>query len=252
VATIYKMHDSQTVTFQHLNTTRYDAHLKKIYSLKYEQSISDNKKKKKNIFSIILFGESGVGKSTFINALSNYLKYENFEKALLAAQEANSSFLIPSQFTMKNNTNKEETITLDNQNFDVGQSATQYPKMYLFTFKDGIILRIIDTPGIRGNECDAENMRKLLRCLEIFQNLDAICIFLKPNQATDNDFDKILNGILAHFHREALDNIILCVTHEQSRPGTPILFKDYLQRKKINMSGEPFCFDSESFRQVIN
>lgn len=44
--------------------------------------------------NILLLGESGVGKSTFINSFANYMKHENFEDV----QQNNLRVLIPARF----------------------------------------------------------------------------------------------------------------------------------------------------------
>ncbi|CAG8789198.1 10543_t:CDS:2, partial [Gigaspora rosea] len=91
--------------------------------------------------NILLLGETGVGKFTFINALYNYLKYDTLNEAL----SGNMDILIPSKFTVTEE-NYEE------YQFDLGD----------------VIVRFIDSPGIgytRGIGKDKENFENILKCI---------------------------------------------------------------------------------------
>ncbi|CAF4984976.1 unnamed protein product, partial [Rotaria sp. Silwood1] len=124
--------------------------------------------------NILLLGESGVGKSTFINAFVNYLKFDKLKQA-----EKNPVVLIPVSFAITIDDNFTEQVvkfegndTLSNEDHDnLGHSVTQHCKSYVFTLKDGNHhgrkLRIIDTPGIGDTHGSGQDdaMRNILRNL---------------------------------------------------------------------------------------
>ncbi|CAM4762955.1 unnamed protein product [Rotaria magnacalcarata] len=103
--------------------------------------------------NILLLGETGVGKSTFINAFVNYLKFKTFEDA----QSSIHVVLIPVSFLITVGNNFEERVvkfgdydTSNNEDFEhPGESVTQHCRTYEFHLpdNDGQKLCIIDTPG---------------------------------------------------------------------------------------------------------
>ncbi|CAF4623010.1 unnamed protein product [Rotaria sp. Silwood1] len=152
--------------------------------------------KSDEIINILLLGESGVGKSTFINALVNYLKFKTLKEA-----ENNPIVLIPVSFMIMTGDNFEEhLVKFEGSNFfsnedhnHLGQSVTQHCKSYVFTLTDGESrgrkLRIIDTPGIgdtRDSSQDDANLQHILSYINNLTHLNAVCILLKPNNKIES------------------------------------------------------------------
>src|ERR1700709_1441294 len=81
--------------------------------------------------TILLLGETGVGKSTWINGFANFLQYSSVDEA-----EQNPTLcLIPSCFTITDDNYEERLISTGhdkNEVTETGQSATQHPQTYLF------------------------------------------------------------------------------------------------------------------------
>ncbi|CAM4819382.1 unnamed protein product [Rotaria magnacalcarata] len=130
--------------------------------------------------NILLLGQSGVGKSTFINALANYLCNDALEEACKDKIQA----VIPPAFSFTNvNTFERKTIEVGDENEDV-RSCKQQCRSFVFLVGDKN-LRIINSPGIgdtRGLEQDVEDFHKILTYMSQYEHLNGICILLKPNE----------------------------------------------------------------------
>lgn len=218
--------------------------------------------------NILLLGETGVGKSTFINAFVNYLSFDTFEQAELNKPVV----LIPVSFIMTVGDNFDERIVkfggdMDmskNEDFDhPGQSVTQHCKSYVFDLSDGKKLCIIDTPGFgdtRGIEQDDRNMQNILKYINNLSHINAICFLLKPNSSRLNVFFRsCLMQIFDLLGANICKYLTFCFTNARSTfysPGdTGPLLKSML--KSLTIGDVPFtkentfCFDSESFRYLI-
>ncbi|GAB6030236.1 hypothetical protein CHUAL_005912 [Chamberlinius hualienensis] len=216
--------------------------------------------------NILILGESGVGKSTFINAFANYVTFD--EPPIKFYQKLVS--LIPTSFTIYDENNEQSTITFGQQsklhNFEIGEAATRFPCCYEFPLGDKKI-RIIDTPGIGdpdGINKDRENFDNILSFISTFDNLHCICILLKPNCARLTiTFDFCIKQLLCHLHKDASKNIVFVYTHSRStfyRPGDtgPILKKMLVGINKRppyvtipDDSKRVYCLDNEAFRFIL-
>ncbi|CAF0880650.1 unnamed protein product [Adineta ricciae] len=219
--------------------------------------------------TILLLGESGVGKSTFINAIANYLTFDSFQEA----ESSEPVVLIPVSFVITVGDNFEEHIikfgemdNLNNEDFDrPGQSVTQHCKSYLFDLKHkhGKQLRIIDTPGlgdIRGLDQDERNMEHILQYVNNLTHINAICFLLKPNTSRLHIVLRTcFQELFAFLHPSARQNLIFCFTNARSTfytPGdTAPILKAMLQSLSIENvvfnRANTFCFDNEAFRFLV-
>jgi GTP-binding protein EngB required for normal cell division len=222
-----------------------------------------------DVINILLLGETGVGKSTFINAFVNYLTF----KTLKQAESNKPVAFIPVSFLLTTGHQfNEHMVTFgdfdssNNEDFDhPGQSVTQHCRSYLLTLKHmgGIKLRIIDTPGFgdtRGLDQDDKNMQHILKYINNLSHLNAICFLLKPNVSQLNIFFRAcLTQLLDLLGPNARQNIIFCFTNARSTfytPGnTAPLLRAMLDSLSINdipfKKENTFCFDNESFRYLV-
>ncbi|GBG93402.1 hypothetical protein CBR_g68530 [Chara braunii] len=223
-----------------------------------------NKLQMKQEINILLLGETGVGKSTFINAFANYLTFEEMHHV-----KDDLMALIPSQFTvcqLGDYTGVKVCIGTkddDNEEVGAGKSSTQSCKSYLFDYGKYKV-RLIDTPGIgdtRGIEQDKKNFDNILRFLGHHTLIHGICILLKPNSARLNVlFRFCIMELLCHLHKSAKDNIVFVFTNARStfyRPGDtmpPLMemlkkVRDAPPHVRIEVSESTiYCLDNESFR----
>ena len=80
---------------------------------------------------------------------------------------------------------------------------TQQTRTYAFPFGENM-LHLIDTPGIgdtRGDEADKANFENIMKHLTYYEEIHAICILLKPNEARLNlMFKYCIQELLGHLH----------------------------------------------------
>ena len=200
--------------------------------------------KKKNFvqpnkeLNILLLGETGVGKSTWINGFANYLSFDTLEEAELTSEIICP---VPLSFTLTDDNFQQKVVSFGadaNENPQKDQSCTQFPRTYCFSF-NGVAIRLIDTPGIgdtRGVEQDRENFNNILKHIATFDKLHGICILLKPNNARLNvTFQYCIKQLLTNLHKDASQNIVFCFTNSRSTfymPGDTIPALQKLLDKK--------------------
>jgi hypothetical protein len=220
---------------------------------------------KPNELNILLIGETGVGKSTFINAFVNYLAFQSFREA----ENSDPIVLIPISFSITIGNNfEEQKIEFDEPDSNEdhnnsGQSVTQHCKSYIFTIGNNIKLRIIDTPGIgdtRGAEQDNKNIECILSYTNCLPHLNAICFLLKPNATRLHAlFRSCFTQLFNFLGPNARKNVIFCFTNTRATfyaPGdTAKLLKKMLNELPddhipLFAKENTFCFDSESFRYL--
>jgi GTP-binding protein EngB required for normal cell division len=215
--------------------------------------------------NILLIGESGVGKSTFINAFANYLQFDTIQQA----QAGEPTVVIPVSFLMTINNNFDEKLVKfgdidpNEDHNNSGQSVTQQCRSYVFELSPGKKLRVIDTPGFGdtgGEHQDDLNMEVIFSFLNHFTYLNGVCLLFKPNAAQLNRFMYSCFTQLFQYFGEAIrDHFIFCFTNARStffapgdtRPLLQAFFKDFPVKGVPLEKKNTFCFDSESFRYLV-
>ncbi|KAK5656078.1 hypothetical protein OQA88_5217 [Cercophora sp. LCS_1] len=221
--------------------------------------------------NILILGETGVGKSTFINSFVNYLTFESLGKAKASKLE----WVVPCSFsaqTMKRSgaglEMEQHTIRVgsrdDEHDGSKGASATQQTMVYPVAVGSQII-RLIDTPGIgdtRGLAYDKKNMADILSTLSSYQHLHGILILLKSNSARLTvTFEFCIKELLTHLHRAAAQNVAFGFTNTRISNYTPgdtygplsMLLAKVADHAGVSLPLKPetaYSFDSESFRYL--
>ena len=211
--------------------------------------------------NILLLGETGVGKSTWINGIANYLTFPTLDEAV----KRDILSLIPISFTTRDDKYQEIRVIIgsdDNENPQGDQSCTQLPKTYCFKY-GRILVRLIDTPGMgdtRGADKDLDNFKNILSHIAPFDELHGICILLKPNNARLNVmFTYCIQELLTNLHKSACRNIVFCFTNARStfyRPGDTLpALETLLRNNKVNIDTSKntiYCTDNEAIRYLAS
>jgi hypothetical protein len=217
-------------------------------------------------YNILILGETGVGKSMFLNAFHNYLIHESLEEAMADPRELQYS--IPFAFSWKEKVggqvDKREVVVGEATKSETlsraAESGTTKPIIYTFPVDNKVIM-FIDTPGIgdtRGITQDEKNMRSILRTLERggVHKLSAVLILLKPNMTRLTPaFEFCLTEFLRHLHLDIIKNNMLFGFTNASGTRynlgtTEGLLNEVFRKLKTDIAlgdKNQFFFDSEGF-----
>ena len=170
-------------------------------------------------YTVLFIGKSGVGKSTLISGLQHYSDRQSFEEV----KNNKVQICIPVELKIRNDAeNGTEEIAVrvgkpnNNEKFnDDGETVTQKPEAYYFTFRQHII-KVIDTPGFcdsRGIEQDRKHLKLIKNCIYEQNEIHAICVVLKSNSSElPEEFDEIIQNLFSIFPKSALSNVFFFFT----------------------------------------
>ncbi|KAI8715952.1 hypothetical protein NCS52_01104300 [Fusarium sp. LHS14.1] len=219
--------------------------------------------------NILILGETGVGKSTFINGFVNYLKYNTLDEAMRAEK---LTALIPCSFSTqiinKDDPNQEieerviqagDDSREDERDGTKGESATQQTNVYPITIGT-TTYRLVDTPGIGDTrKYDKQNMADMMKTLSDYDVLHGILILFKSNSPRLNVlFRFCIQELLTHLHLSAVSNLVFGFANTRISNYAPgdvyaPLKKLLEEQPRLNLSlrrSNVYGFDSESFRYL--
>ena len=165
--------------------------------------INLTKEEKDKSLNIMILGETGMGKSTWLHSLINYIQNIKLEE--------NNRYLLFDEKSLQ-----EEYQKIHGKK-PYGCSVTDKPAIYSIEASKQFInpLRIIDTPGFgntRGPIYDEKIINDIIDilCSSDIAYINAICLMFKANQNRVTDrFNMIINQIFSLFGEDIKNNIII-------------------------------------------
>jgi GTPase SAR1 family protein len=167
--------------------------------------------------NILVVGETGVGKSTWIHALLNYIQGIQIEE--------NVRYKIFDQTELRKRYEKKYGKKYGEK--QSGSSDTDEPAIYNIIPNDEYSpyenpIRIIDTAGFgdtRGKEYDEkirDDIRKMFETSNM-ESLNAVCLIFKGTETRSHERTKdILDKLFSLFGKEIRNNIIVIFTFSNS------------------------------------
>ncbi|KAK6358075.1 hypothetical protein TWF730_007430 [Orbilia blumenaviensis] len=224
--------------------------------------------------NILILGEAGAGKSTWINAFANYLSYDTLNDALDNISAGGEPIWpVPGFFKDQAESPEGEIVEAI---FDIGHpedikhpngavySRTCKTKVYVKDIQDTRI-RFIDTPGIDNTKVfDEKNeyIEEIFQILGGYDKIHGILILVKPDDLWTREslplgFKFCLGQLFVNLPRTAMKNIVFGFTHASEisydlgkrfrplRRHARQSFRMSLRKRKV------FYFESNSFRFLM-
>lgn len=194
----------------------------------------------KGDINMILLGGTGVGKSTFINALANYLTYTNFDRAL----SEDTLILVPIVFNVEFEDGQTQKFAsgFDNkmENVNIEDITTQSIQKYVFPFQENERkISIIDTPGLSGTVRDNIITDNIMNYISNLNTLDAICfLFDQPNMEDLSHFRYITRHLITQLDKFATQNFVFIFSNTDN-----IVFDIRFAFQLLKVTIEQICME---------
>uniref|UniRef100_A0A3B1JV11 AAA+ ATPase domain-containing protein n=1 Tax=Astyanax mexicanus TaxID=7994 RepID=A0A3B1JV11_ASTMX len=179
--------------------------------------------------TILMVGETGTGKTTLINTMTNYYLGVKFEDNVW--------------FEITEEQKKDQT-----------ESKTSEITVYeIFSEQKSESLTIIDTPRIDKDMKISQNLCKLFLHETGVKSLDAVCLVLKSSQNRISErLRYIFEAILALFGKDIERNVVLFITHTDR---LTVDFLEAVEKEKIlcchNAENKPVHFLFNNTQSVM-
>ena len=222
--------------------------------------------------NVLLIGETGVDKSTWINAFANYCSFYSLEDAV----KAGGLFPIPSTFTITDPQTKQQInisshgkLPTPTQITRAGESVTRSPNEYVFQHANSHIpINLIDTPGLfdthdagtSTHDTDHQRLDNIFKSLSAYQEIHAIFILMKANVTRlSAAFQYTLTDIFKRLDKSACSNVIFIFTNAASSnfktDETQPILQQFLKDKNLPIALPPekptiYCFEQNTVKYL--
>ena len=150
-------------------------------------------------YKMLLVGETGSGKTSFLNLLCNY------NLVLTLGYEVGVE-----QFHEFND------ISLENARSKQMESKTDDAKMYTVEFGE-LKIGVVDTPGFgdsRGMKVDKDNVKKIIEALKVVEYINCVCLIINGRLSRMSaTLRYVLTEVTAILPKEVLNNVIVVFTN---------------------------------------
>ena len=157
--------------------------------------------------SVLIIGETGAGKSTFINTITNYFNNGNLDELKVAIP---TKHLQSTEGYVHTEINREDSTS----------SKTSACTTYSFK-KDSFEYKFIDTPGLndtRNHQQDEHNLRKILETAQNTKDLAAVLLIINSTQGRMTPaLENVFTMFKGNIPDRALNNLIIILNHAERK-----------------------------------
>lgn len=184
--TLFKLDEGKIIKFRNfLGDESKDENNDESKDDKAKQTKAKPKAKQK--VSLVFVGETGVGKSTLLKSIEDFINGVSYEEVKCTPKGVNGG----------------------------AESVTQETNQYVLS-NDEWAVNIIDTPGIgdtRGVSQDEKNMGNITEFLGDYGEFNAVCILIKRGSSRLTErFRYIVNEIRANLPKDVSENFLTIMT----------------------------------------
>ncbi|KAJ3655978.1 hypothetical protein Zmor_015085 [Zophobas morio] len=211
------------------------------------------------VFNLLLLGEHGVGKTTFINSLINYFRYDNIDAAFMST----AIMAAPMTISIIDANNREVSLPL-NANVDgiYNVKTNTRTKEYLVPLH-GHQLRLIDSPGFDMSKNEQNRFKNIFQQLGHLPELHAVCFFLRSSDLQTVSVGNLIRQTITNLDVAAVKNFIFIFTEGRKVVFYPTVARNALGKivntikstsPQINIplhNYNMYCVDNEAFVHLV-
>eukprot|EP00731_Ephydatia_muelleri_P036763 Em0321g2a len=198
------------------------------------QSSKGNSATKGEVYHMLLVGETGSGKTSFLNLVYNVQLVHKLGFATSAKQFR-----------------KYNKIKFENPSMRPMESATMRSELYEVRFED-MTIGIIDTPGFgdtRGFEIDKQNVKDIVDKVNGVEYINCICFVINGRQArVTPQFQYVVSEISAVLPKMSVMNMVVLLTNTRDETEANIDMKEVtsflggeIMQENIFCLENPYC-----------